>query len=101
MLKIMGNKKITLVNVNAPVVATTSWWLHFTAPVVAITTLIVFLGKLVNVLLKNFYYNALGAFFDALVQRTDGCTDFLLTSVKIFTLKRCVYLNLWIVVIGI
>ena len=24
-----------LVNVNAPVVATTSWWLHFTAPVVA------------------------------------------------------------------
>ena len=25
----------TLVNVNAPVVATTSWWLHFTAPVVA------------------------------------------------------------------
>ena len=26
---------ITMVNVNAPVVATTSWWLHFTAPVVA------------------------------------------------------------------
>ena len=26
---------VTLVNVNAPVVATTSWWLHFTAPVVA------------------------------------------------------------------
>ena len=26
---------ITLVNVNAPVVATTCWWLHFTAPVVA------------------------------------------------------------------
>ena len=26
---------ITLVNVNAPVVATTSWWLHFTAQVVA------------------------------------------------------------------
>ena len=25
----------TLVNVKAPVVATTSWWLHFTAPVVA------------------------------------------------------------------
>ena len=25
----------TLVNVNAPVVATTSWWLHFSAPVVA------------------------------------------------------------------
>ena len=24
----------TLVNVNAPVVATTSWWLHFKAPVV-------------------------------------------------------------------
>ena len=27
--------RITLVNVNAPVVATTSWWLHFSAPVVA------------------------------------------------------------------
>ena len=26
---------VTLANVNAPVVATTSWWLHFTAPVVA------------------------------------------------------------------
>ena len=26
---------ITLVNVNAPVVATTSWWLHFSAQVVA------------------------------------------------------------------
>ena len=25
----------TLVNVNAPAVATTSWWLHFSAPVVA------------------------------------------------------------------
>ena len=25
----------TLVNVNAPVVATTSWWLHFSAQVVA------------------------------------------------------------------
>ena len=26
---------VTLVNVNVPVVATTSWWLHFTARVVA------------------------------------------------------------------
>ena len=26
---------LTLVNVNAPVVATTSWWLHFSAQVVA------------------------------------------------------------------
>ena len=26
---------ITLVHVNAPVAATTSWWLHFSAPVVA------------------------------------------------------------------
>ena len=25
----------TLINVNAPVVATTSWWLHFSAQVVA------------------------------------------------------------------
>ena len=33
-----------------------------------------FLGKLANVLLSNFYYNALGAFFDALIQRTDGST---------------------------
>ena len=27
--------QFTLVNVNALVVATTSWWLHFSAPVVA------------------------------------------------------------------
>ena len=26
----------TLVNLNAPVVATTSWWLHFSAQVVAL-----------------------------------------------------------------
>ena len=32
---IYEHDRITLVNVNAPVVATTSWWLHFTAPVVA------------------------------------------------------------------
>ena len=40
------------------------------------------LGKLVNVLLRNFYYNALGAFFEMLIQRTDGCHDvpWLLTS---------------------
>ena len=30
-----ANSTITLVNVNAPVVATTSWWLHFSAQVVA------------------------------------------------------------------
>ena len=29
------NIRFTLVNVNAPVVATTSWWLHFSAQVVA------------------------------------------------------------------
>ena len=34
-LKSYSQILITLVNVNAPVVATTSWWLHFTAPVVA------------------------------------------------------------------
>ena len=34
---------------------------------------VVFLGKLANVLLEKFYYNALGAFFDALIQRSDGC----------------------------
>ena len=28
---------------------------------------IFFLGKLAKVLLRNFYYNALGAFFDALI----------------------------------
>ena len=25
--------------------------------------------------IEEFYYNALGAFFDALIQRTDGCLD--------------------------
>ena len=25
--------------------------------------------------MEEFYYNALGAFFDALIQRTDGCLD--------------------------
>ena len=29
-------RELTLVNVNAPVVATTSWWLHFSAPVAAL-----------------------------------------------------------------
>ena len=33
------------------------------------------LGKLAKVLLRIFYYNALGAYFDALIQRTDGCTN--------------------------
>ena len=33
--KLMTLSLFTLVNVNAPVVATTSWWLHFSAPVVA------------------------------------------------------------------
>ena len=35
MVSMRGKNKLTLVNVNAPVVATTSWWLHFSAPVVA------------------------------------------------------------------
>ena len=34
-LEKIAKKACTLVNVNAPVVATTSWWLHFSAPVVA------------------------------------------------------------------
>ena len=38
------------------------------------TVLGFFLGKLANVLLRIFYYNA---FFDAFIQRTDGCTEFL------------------------
>ena len=25
--------------------------------------------------MEEFYYNALGAFYDALIQRTDGCLD--------------------------
>ena len=25
--------------------------------------------------IEEFHYNALGAFFDALIQRTDGCLD--------------------------
>ena len=33
-----------------------------------------FLGIEANVLLRIFYYNALGAFFEALVQRTGGFT---------------------------
>ena len=48
-----------------------------------------FLGKLANVLLRNFYYNALGAFFDALIQRTDGCTEFLWLLVQSHHIIRC------------
>ena len=33
---VMSFSCITLVNVNAPVVAITSWWLHFSAQVVAL-----------------------------------------------------------------
>ena len=54
-----------------------------------ITTLFFFLGKLANVLLRNFYYNALGAFFDALIQRTDGCTEFLWLLVQTHHIIRC------------
>ena len=36
-----------------------------------------FLGNKAKVLLRIFYYNALGAFFEALIQRTDGCTNLL------------------------
>ena len=36
-----------------------------------------FLGIEANVLLRIFYYNALGAFFESLVQRTGGCTNLL------------------------
>ena len=35
------------------------------------------LGIEANVLLRIFYYNALGAFFESLVQRTGGCTNLL------------------------
>ena len=42
-----------------------------------------------NVLLGNFYYNALGAFFDALIQRTDGCTEFLWLLVQTYHIIRC------------
>ena len=34
-----------------------------------------FLGIEANVLLRIFYYNALGAFFESLVQRTGCCTN--------------------------
>ena len=47
------------------------------------------LGKVANVLLRNFYYNALGAFFDALIQRTDGCTEFLWLLVQTHHIIRC------------
>ena len=50
---------------------------------------LVFLGKLANALLRNFYYNALGAFFDALIQRTDGCTEFLWLLVQTHHIIRC------------
>ena len=36
-----------------------------------------FLGIEANVLLRIFYYNALGAFFESLVQRTGGCINLL------------------------
>ena len=36
-----------------------------------------FLGIEANVLLRIFYYNALGAFFESLVQHTGGCTNLL------------------------
>ena len=36
-----------------------------------------FLGIEATVLLRIFYYNALGAFFESLVQRTGGCTNLL------------------------
>ena len=50
-----------------------------------------FLGKLANVLLRNFYYNALRAFFDALIQRTDGCTEFLWLLVQPHHSIHCSY----------
>ena len=53
------------------------------------TTLGFFLGKLANVLLRNFYYNALGAFFDALLQRTDGCTEVLWLLVQTHHIICC------------
>ena len=48
-----------------------------------------FLGKLANVSLRNFYYNALGAFFDALIQRPDGCTEFLWLLMQTHHIIRC------------
>ena len=38
-----------------------------------------FLGTEANVLLRIFYYNALGVFFEALVQRTGGYTNLLIS----------------------
>ena len=38
---------------------------------------IFFLGNEAKFVLRVFYYNALGAFFEALIQRTDGCTHLL------------------------
>ena len=53
-----------------------------------ITTLFFFLGKLANVLLKNFV-TTLGAFFDALIQCTDGCTEVLWLLVQTHHIIRC------------
>ena len=54
-----------------------------------ITTLFFLFCKLANVLLRKIYYNALGAFFDALIQRTDGCTEFLWSLVQTHHIIRC------------
>ena len=42
-------------------------------------------------LLSNFYYSALGAFFDALIQRTGGCTEFLWLLVQPHHIIHCSY----------
>ena len=39
--------------------------------------------------IEDFYYNALGAFFDALIQRTDGCTEVLWLLVQSHHSIRC------------
>ena len=68
-----------------------------------ITTLFFFLGKLANVLLKNFYYNALGAFlthwYNALMvaQNSRGCWCRLTTSfvVHINVAKIAISTSTW------
>ena len=50
-----------------------------------------FLCKLANVFIEEFYYNALGAFFDALIQRTDCCPDVPWLLVQPHHSIRCSY----------
>ena len=50
-----------------------------------------FPGTEANVLLRIFYYNALGAFFEAFVQRTGGYTNLLISHMGMFKKNEAFY----------